>query len=90
MDILTNEDTRVEGMSPSQIDRTGQIFGSAMSGATNLDVYADAVAEYTSRQMYFQSDDLNAISGVLSQFRTWFRGDFLSGLPSAELDQALL
>ena len=77
-------------MPPSQIDRTGQVFGSATGDATNFEVYADAVAEYTSRQMSFLEDGLNAISGVLSQFRTWFRGDFLSGLPSTELDQALL
>lgn len=84
------EDTRAEDMLPSQIDRTGQLFGSATSAATNFEVYADAVAEYTSRQMSYPEDGLNAISGVLSQFRTWFRCDFLSGLPSTELDQALL
>lgn len=84
------EDTRVENMPPFQIDRSGQVFGSAIGVATNFEVYADAVTEYTSRQMSFQADGLNAISGVLSQFRTWFRGDFLSGLPSTELDQALL
>jgi len=84
------EDNKIEGMPPSQIDRTGQVFGSAMGPATNFEVYADAVAEYTTRQMSFLDDGLNAFSGVLNQFRTWFKGDFLSGLPSTELDQALL
>lgn len=84
------EDNKVEDMPPSQIDRTGQVFGSATASATNFEVYADAVAEYTSRQMSFLEDGLKAFSGVLNQFRTWFKGDFLLGLPSTELDQALL
>lgn len=84
------EDNRVENKPPSQIDRAGQVFGSATAAATNFEVYADAIAEYTSRQMSFLEDGLNAISGVLNQFQTWFRSDFLSGLPLTELDQALL
>jgi hypothetical protein len=84
------EDNKVEDMPPSQIDRTGQVFGSAAASATNFEVYADAVAEYTNRQMSFLEDGLKAFSGVLSRFRTWFKGDFFSGLPSTELDQALV
>jgi hypothetical protein len=77
-------------MPPSLDDRTGQFFGSSMKAITNFDVYADAVPEYTRRQMSFLEDGLNAVSGVLSHFSPWFRGEFLSGLPLTELDQALL
>lgn len=84
------EDMRIEDESPSGIDREGQIFGSKTSPTTNFEVYAEAVTEYTRRQMSFHEDGLNAVSGVLNQLRPWFRGDFLSGLPSTELDQALL
>jgi hypothetical protein len=84
------EDTRTEDEIPSGIDREGQIFGSRTGPATNFEVYAEVVTEYTRRQMSFHEDGLNAVSGVLNQLRSWFRGDFLSGLPSTELDQALL
>jgi hypothetical protein len=84
------EDNWLEIRPPSLVARTGQVFRSGTERANNFNIYADAVAEYTRRQMTFHQDGLNAIWGVLNRFGTWFRSDFLSGLPLTELDQALL
>jgi hypothetical protein len=84
------EDTRAEDISPSQNYEDGQFFTGAEGSMTNFERYANVVQEYTSRQISFHEDALNAISGVLSSFRSWFRGGFVHGLPQTELDQALL
>jgi hypothetical protein len=84
------EDTKVEDIPPSQNYGDGQFFTGAAGPITNFERYANAVQEYTNRKISFHEDALNAISGVLSSFRSWFRGDFVHGLPLTELDQALL
>ncbi|KAF1947552.1 HET-domain-containing protein [Clathrospora elynae] len=84
------EDTRADDTVPSSIDRAGQVFGAALGHTTNFEVYTDAVKEYTNRQISFHEDGLNAVSGVLASFRSWFRGGVVFGLPETEMDQALL
>jgi hypothetical protein len=84
------EDTSVEDVDEFQKDRDGQIFGGEDNPVTNFEKYAEVVQEYTGRQISFHEDAQNAISGVLTSFRSWFRGEFKFGLPQTELDQALL
>ncbi|OWY55790.1 hypothetical protein AALT_g11147 [Alternaria alternata] len=67
---------------------SGQIY--VMNAQTNFETYAEAVEEYSSRNISFHEDTVKAFAGVLSVLRTSFRGDFLFGLPDTELDQALL
>ncbi|KAJ4304969.1 hypothetical protein N0V90_000497 [Kalmusia sp. IMI 367209] len=66
----------------------GHIYG--VQHQSNLEVYAGAVSGYTSRQLSFPEDAIKAFSGILSKLQVSFRGKFLFGLPSTELDQALL
>jgi hypothetical protein len=84
------EDTRIEDIPPSQNYEDGQFFTGAEGPITNFERYTNVVQEYTTRQISFHEDALDAISGVLSSFRSWFRSDFAHGLPRTELDQALL
>jgi hypothetical protein len=84
------EDTKAEDVPPSRNYGDGQFFTGAEGPITNFERYANVVQEYTNRQISFHEDALNAISGVLSSFRSWFRSDFVHGLPRTELDQALL
>ena len=67
---------------------SGQIYG--VDDQTNFETYAEAVEEYSSRDISFHEDTVKAFAGILSVLRTSFRGDFLFGLPDTELDQALL
>ncbi|KAH6680956.1 heterokaryon incompatibility protein-domain-containing protein, partial [Halenospora varia] len=57
---------------------------------TNFTTYADFVKHYTGRSMTNNTDVINAFQGVLTALRPNFRGDFLAGLPSTELEHALL
>ncbi|KAI9730208.1 MAG: hypothetical protein M1834_005972 [Cirrosporium novae-zelandiae] len=57
---------------------------------TNVDAYANLVEKYTSRGLSYATDALNAFTGLMAFIRPTFRGDFLYGLPSTELDTALL
>jgi len=66
----------------------GHIHG--VQRRSNIEVYAGAVAQYTRRQISFPEDTINAFSGVLSMLQDYFQGPFLVGLPSTEIDQALL
>jgi hypothetical protein len=84
-----SEDTRLEDIPPPHNYSDGQFSTGAAGSITNFERYANAVQEYTSRQISFHEDALNAISGVLSSFRSWFRCGFVHGLPMTELDQAL-
>jgi hypothetical protein len=67
---------------------SGQIY--VVNDQTNFENYAEAVENYSSRQISFHEDAVKAFAGVLSVLRTSFRGEFLYGLPNTELDQALL
>ena len=56
----------------------------------NLTVYENAVREYTAREMKYQSDMLNAFSGLAKTLETALASSFLQGLPQNCLDSALL
>lgn len=56
----------------------------------NLTVYENAVREYTAREMKYQSDMLNAFSGLAKTLETVLASSFLQGLPQNCLDSALL
>ncbi|MCJ1282912.1 hypothetical protein MMC26_002238 [Xylographa opegraphella] len=60
------------------------------SGSVNVSSYRRVVEAYTSRQLSFASDMLNAFEGIATGFRPLFRSDFVFGLPRSELDSQLL
>ena len=60
------------------------------SGSVNISSYRRVVEAYTSRQLSFASDMLNAFEGIATGFRPLFRSDFVFGLPRSELDSQLL
>ncbi|OCK81928.1 HET-domain-containing protein [Lepidopterella palustris CBS 459.81] len=62
----------------------------ALSSLPLLQHFAMAVSFYSMRTLTYQKDGLNAFEGILNVMRLSFRRDFLYGLPSSELDIALL
>ena len=60
------------------------------SGCVNISSYRRVVEAYTSRQLSFASDMLNAFEGIATGFLPLFRSDFVFGLPRSELDSQLL
>ena len=60
------------------------------SRAVNILSYSEAVEAYTSRQLTYSSDILNAFAGVAARFRPLFRSDMLFGMPRSELDAQIL
>lgn len=60
------------------------------SQAVNVLSYSRTVGDYTSRQLTYVSDILNAFEGVAARFRPLFRSDLLFGIPRSELDSQIL
>lgn len=60
------------------------------SRAVNALSYSRAVEAYTSRELTFASDILDAFEGVAARFRPLFRSDLLFGIPRSELDSQIL
>ena len=56
----------------------------------NFHKYASAVEAYTKRFLSFKADIIDAFAGILNFLRPTFCGEFLYGLPSTEIDTALL
>ena len=56
----------------------------------NFQAYATVVQNFSTRQIAFEWDLLNAFAGIMSYFEPRFQSDFLFGLPTSELDLALL
>jgi len=73
-----------QGLSPPN----PQIRG--MEATNNFEMYALAVEDYSHRNLSFNEDALDAVTGVLSYLRPRFRSEFLFGLPGSEPDMALL
>lgn len=65
------------------------IMMSTLSGA-NIEIYSKIVEEYTKRTLSFPEDIFNAFLGISSKLASKFRGPFVYGLPSTEIDIALL
>ncbi|KXT00870.1 hypothetical protein AC578_959 [Pseudocercospora eumusae] len=59
-------------------------------GAVNTAVYATIVQRFTSRQISFAADILNAFIGVSNRLAPLFKDGFRFGLPKNELDTQLL
>ncbi|KAM0342024.1 hypothetical protein ACHAPU_009752 [Fusarium lateritium] len=57
---------------------------------TSILDYLDWVADYTSRQLSFGSDTLNAFSGIGNSLSEVFGSAFIFGLPEKYLNQALM
>lgn len=58
--------------------------------SVNVVAYRRIVETYTSRQLSFPSDMLNAFKAIEARFHSLFRSDFVFGLPRSELDSQLL
>lgn len=56
----------------------------------NISMYEGAVQEYTSREMSFWSDKLNAFAGIKAVFERQMSTKLLYGLPRDQLDTTLL
>lgn len=61
-----------------------------LKGQISFRMYGQAVKAYTPRSLSFDSDALNAFSGMMNYLRPIMRGGYAYGLPETELDQALL
>jgi hypothetical protein len=57
---------------------------------SNIEIYALSMMLYSFRNLTFENDAVNAFQGVLNVHQTRFRRDFLFGMPSSELEFALL
>jgi hypothetical protein len=55
-----------------------------------FDTYNSSVSDYTRRNLSYQSDALNAVSGILHHLRSHFLGEFVHGLPDVEFERALM
>jgi hypothetical protein len=55
-----------------------------------FNIYADLVKIYTRKELSYQSDILNAFTGIISAMQERFGWRFLSALPVTSLDLALL
>ena len=60
------------------------------TGAVNTVVYSQIVQKFTSRQLSFANDILNAFIGVSNRLAPLFKDGFRFGLPKNELDTQLL
>ncbi|KAL9065495.1 MAG: hypothetical protein Q9161_008200 [Pseudevernia consocians] len=61
-----------------------------ISRAVNVLSYSRTLEAYTSRQLTYAIDILNAFEGVAARFRPLFRSDLLFGIPRSELDSQIL
>ncbi len=52
--------------------------------------YAKLVEKYTLRKLSYESDILNAFSGLFAVLNEYFQSDIISGIPASVLDLALL
>ena len=52
--------------------------------------YAKLVEKYTLRKLSYESDILNAFSGLFAVLNEYFQSDIISGIPASALDLALL
>ena len=59
-------------------------------GRTNVEGYNTLVEEFSQREVSFATDILNAFAGIQTRLRPFFRGKFIFGLPTTEIDAALL
>ena len=60
------------------------------SREVNILSYLRIVRNYTSRQLTYASDIINAFEGVAARLRPLFRSDLLFGIPRSELDSQIL
>lgn len=60
------------------------------SRAVNILSFSRIVKDYTSRQLTYTSDILDAFEGVAARLRPLFRSDLLFGIPRSELDSQIL
>lgn len=90
MESLDDVESGLTGKPPPSIlsDYSRNLIPS--SRAVNVLSYSRAVEAYTSRQLTFVSDILDAFEGVAARFRPLFRSDLLFGIPRSELDSQIL
>ena len=60
------------------------------SRTVNILSYSRTLRDYTSRQLTYTTDILNAFKGVEARLRPLFRSDLLFGIPRSELDSQIL
>ncbi len=83
---VMHESQVVEG---SRIDGWNQqIWG--LIPTVNFELYQHAVEQYSGRNLSFDTDAINAFTGILSYLKPKFLSEFVSGLPLTEIDPALL
>jgi hypothetical protein len=75
-----------------QLSRLGLADGRDLGykSSLNADLYCSMVADYTARQLTYDSDIFNAFRGLTNKLQPCFRSNFSFGLPESELEMALL
>jgi len=93
-DGLTREDVHPPPHDPGHMQTpTGVPVGNSIPDLgliSNLQLFALSVSFYSFRSLTYENDAINAFQGVLNIHRPRFRRDFLYGMPSSELETALL
>lgn len=94
-DVLIESSDPLESGTAGPRDRTSSDTGRignilASQRAVNVRTYRQIVETYTSRQLSYPSDILNAFKGIEAALHPLFRSDFIFGLPRSEIDSQLL
>lgn len=66
------------------------VSGANTDVASNIQLYAFSASFYSNRTLSFQADALNAFKGILNIMLPRFRRELIFGMPSSELELALL
>jgi len=86
---MNEEEDLLPDPSPTGVDHE-RIYRLSKNDVSFED-YLRTVPEYTSRQLRYHSNDLNAFSGITKLISTTqFASDFLYGLPERYFDQSLI
>lgn len=90
-DVDGSKDASVSNQPPSYRKSLRSMFDVTHKLAmVNTSRYDMALRLYSGRKLSFDEDAINAISALLSLMRPVFRGDYLYGLPSTELEFSML
>jgi hypothetical protein len=88
-----SEELQLESFDPEvqvEIDHSLERFKKPRSDLSPVQRYAFLLAQYTPRELTNQHDALNAVQGLLNDFRSIYPTGFFWGLPESILDTALL
>lgn len=90
MESVDNMESGLIGRPIPILDRDYSRNFISSSRTVNILSYSRILRDYTSRQLTYTTDILNAFKGVEARLRPLFRSDLLFGIPRSELDSQIL